>query len=121
MRAHQARWATVAALLWLGLGWGGGAEAGVVLTTPAGLNPGDSFRFVFVTDGTTGAISSNIADYNTFVNTQAGAATYNGSVVTWVAIGSTDAVNAIDNIGQQPINGVFLANGTKVATSTTTS
>ena len=56
--------------------------------------------------------STNIADYNSFVNTQAGGATYNGSVVSWDAIGSTPTVNAIDNIGQQPIAGVYLANGT---------
>ena len=46
--------------------------------------------------------------------------TYNGSVVSWDAIGSTPSVNAIDNIGQQAIAGVFLANGVEVTTTTTT-
>jgi PEP-CTERM motif len=114
--------ALAAAMLWIGLGAGGRVEAGgIVLNTPAGLSPGDSFRFAFVTDGTTGATSTNIADYNNFVNAQAGGATYNGSVVTWDAIATTSSVNAIDNIGQSPISGVYLANGTLVTTSTTIS
>ncbi len=54
------------------------------------------------------------------MNTQAGGATYNGSVVSWDAIGSTPSVNAIDNIGQQAIAGVFLATGDEVTTTTTT-
>ena len=88
-------------MLCIGYTGGGGAEAGgIALNTPAGLNPGDSFRFVFVTDGSTTAQSSNISDYDNFVQTQAGGATYNGAVVNWLAIGSTGTVNAIDHIGQ---------------------
>jgi PEP-CTERM motif len=56
--------------------------------------------------------------YNDFVNVQAGGATYNGSVVSWVAIGSTSTVNAIDNVGQS-MDPVYLADGTLVTTSTT--
>ncbi len=67
------------------------------------------------------ATSANIADYNNFVNAQAGGATYNGALVTWYAIASTSAESATDNIGQAPITGVYLANGTLVTTSTTTS
>ncbi len=48
------RLALATAMLWIGFGVGGPAEAsGIGLSTPAGLSPGDSFRFVFVTDGTT--------------------------------------------------------------------
>jgi hypothetical protein len=67
------RLALAAALLWIGFGVGGRAEAaGIALQTPPGLSPGDHFRFIFVvTDGTT-ATSANIADYNSFVNTHAG-------------------------------------------------
>jgi hypothetical protein len=121
MVTQARRLAIATALIWIGVGASVRVEAGgIALSTPAGLTPGESFRFVFVTDGTTTATSSNIADYNSFVNMQAGAATYNGSVVTWDAIGSTAAVNAIDNVGQQPIVGAFLADGTLVTTSTTT-
>ena len=66
------------------------------------------------------ATSSNIADYNNFVNAQAGGATYNGQVVTWVAIASTPTVNAIDNVGQTPALYTW-PDGTQVTTSTTTS
>ena len=34
---------------------------------PTGINAGDSFRLIFVTSTTRNAQSSNIADYNTFV------------------------------------------------------
>ena len=65
--------ALATAMLWVGFGVGGRAEAaGLALSTPAGLTPGESFQFIFVTDGTTLPTSSDIADYNTFVNNQAG-------------------------------------------------
>jgi hypothetical protein len=47
-------------------------RGGLILQTPAGLNPGDQFRFVFVTDGTTNATSSAISSYDAFVTAQAG-------------------------------------------------
>ena len=56
---------------------------------------------------------------NHFVTSQAGGATYNGSAVTFVAIGSTSTVNAIDNVGQSAAP-VYLADGTLVTSSTTT-
>ena len=93
---------------------------GITLSTPAGLCAGDSFRFVFVTDAFIFALSPNIGDYNQFVNTQAGGATYNGSIVSWVAIGSTPSVNAIDNVGVTATP-VYLADGTLVAPDTTSS
>ncbi len=122
MIMQQARQLSLAvAMIGMVLGSGGRTEAGGInLSTPAGLSPGDSFRFVFVTDGTTDATSTNIADYNAFVNAQAGGATYDGSVITWDAIASTSATAAIDNIGQT-LTPVYLADGTLVTTSTTTS
>jgi hypothetical protein len=111
--------ALAAAMLWIGSGAGGRVEAGgIALKTPAGLSYGESFRFVFITDGSTSGTSSNISAYNTFVNAQAGGATYNGSVVTWDAIGSTSRVNAIDNVGQTNTP-VYMADGTLVTSSTT--
>jgi hypothetical protein len=109
-----------AVLLLIGSGWVAPVHAGPILATPAGLAPGTHFRFVFVTDGTTTATSSNITDYDNFVNTQAGGATYNGSTVTWQAIGSTATVNAIDHITGPQTDPVYLATGIEVAASTTT-
>lgn len=95
------------------------------LSTPAGLNPGDTFRFVFVTKGTYGinpspgtitALSSDINVYNTFVNTAAAGATYGGAVVSWKAIGSTATVDARDNVGGFDTTvPVYLVDGTLVA------
>ncbi len=113
--------ALIAATIGLGMGAAGSAAAGgIVLTTPPGLLPGDTFRVVFETDGTTLPTSSNIDYYNTFVNTQAGSVTYDGQAVTFTAIGSTSTVNAIDNIPGSSSAPVYLVNGTEVASSTTT-
>ena len=113
--------ALATAMLWVGFGVGGRAEAaGLALSTPAGLTPGESFQFIFVTDGTTLSTSSDIADYNTFVNNQAGGATYNGTIIQWSAIGSTLTVSATANIGTNP-DPVYLVSGVEVAKSTTTS
>jgi hypothetical protein len=97
-------------------GW---AEAGTILQTPAGLNPGNHFRFVFVTDGIRDGTSTNIADYDSFVNGQADGAVYNGAAINWLAIGSTDSVDAIDHVGQANAP-VYLSDGTHVSSSTTT-
>ncbi len=48
----------------------------IALNTPAGLAPGDTFRFVFVSSDATTAESSDINDYNSFVNSEADGATY---------------------------------------------
>ena len=107
---------TFASILWFGMP----VRGGVILATPAGLQGGDQFRFVFLTPGSTQPFSSAIATYNSFVNAQAGGATYNGMAVTWSVIGSTFAVNAIDNIGQT-LTPVFLSDGTLVTSDTTSS
>ena len=96
------------------------AAAPVSINTPAGLNPGDRFRIAFVTGATTTGSSSDITSYNLFVNTAAGGATYNGSAVTFYAIGSTATVNAYDNIRSTTMNDpVYLAGGALVAPSIT--
>jgi hypothetical protein len=116
MRQHTRLFAIVAAFL-LGSGVGGRAEA-LFLQTPPGLNLGDHFRFVFVTDGIRDATSTNISDYDSFVNAQAGGATYDGLLVNWLAIGSTESVDAIDHIGQGTAP-VYLSDGTLVTPTTT--
>ena len=86
------------------------------IPTPAGLKPGDSFRFFFVTSGTRDASSSDISDYNSFVNTDAAGYTYQGNPINWLAVASTATVNARDNVGGYGSNApVYLANGTKIA------
>jgi len=98
------------------------ARAGLVLTTPTGLNPGDTFRFAFVTTGTINATSTNIATYNTFVNTDAAGATYGGSLVNWSAIASTTAVNTFTNTGSGLLtDSVYRTDGIKVANNTSRS
>ena len=70
---------------------------------PAGLQPGDKFRLIFVTDSTTAATETGIAYYNTFVQT---AAANNANLVNNVgnsfsshfrALATTGAAHAIEN------------------------
>ena len=102
--------------------WVQAARADLILTAPAGLQPGQQFQIVFVTDGTTPATSTSISDYNSFVNNDAdaqanGSVFYNGQLVTFSAIGSTSTVNATSNIGANSAP-VYLADGTLIADST---
>ena len=90
--------------------------APIEIKEPKGLQGGDQFRIIFVTPGTTNAVSSDISTYDAFVNLQAAGATYNGQVIHWSAIGSTATVDARDHIGQTS-SGVYLADGTQIATS----
>jgi hypothetical protein len=76
------------------------SSAGTIVTVPPGLAPGSQYRLVLVTADTYTATSSSIADYNSDVNTEANAVSALAAVgTTWLAIGSTATVNAIDNIG----------------------
>jgi hypothetical protein len=112
------RFTVLAGLVWVLQAMSPTLQAGPILSTPAGLTPGETFRFVFVTSGTTDATSANISDYDNFVNTQANGATYNGTTVSWLAIGSTASISAITHDGTNPgIQGVYLVNGTQIATS----
>lgn len=102
------------------------ARADLMIATPSGLNPGDQFRIVFLTVGTTQATSSDIGYYNTFVGNdainQAGgvgnSVVYGSTVLTWTAIASTNAISAITNIGSFGVP-VYLASGTRVTSSDT--
>ena len=124
------RCALAAAMLWLVFGAGGRAVADITITTPTGLSAGDTFRIVFVTDASTTATSTNIADYNTFVNndaiTQAGGpsnvVTYAGTTLTFNAIASTSSTDAIMNIGEHTTQNIpiYLASGTLVTSSDNT-
>lgn len=92
------------------------------LPTPAGLSPGDTFRFVFVTAGTASASTSNIIGYNMFIDANDGGSTYNGVEIDWFAVASTSSTDAYANLGGYQANQpVYLVNGTQVATDLTTS
>lgn len=93
----------------------------IELATPAGLNPGDTFRFAFVTSDYLQAVSTDIETYNTFVNTDAAGATYAGATVLWKVVGSTSAVNARDNVGGYGSSTpIYLVDGTRIANDLTT-
>lgn len=88
-----------------------------VLAVPRDLKPGDSYRIVFVTSKGRDAISSNIADYDSFVNAVANG---NGSMLktlnaSWLAIASTSTVDAFTHIGGTFSTGIYLLDGTLVA------
>jgi len=92
--------------------------AQAVLIAPSGLNPGDIYHWAFVTSTTRDATSTDIADYNTFVQNAANAGSLTaGSGLTWKAVASTDTVDARDNA---PVTGaVYLLDGRKVASGYT--
>jgi len=89
------------------------ASAAQAVIVPVGLNPGDTYHLVFVTSGGRDATSSDIDDYNDFVQAQAAlspAITGTDLGVQYFAIASTETVDAIDNA---PISGpVYLTDGT---------
>ena len=66
---------------------------------PSGIEPGEGYRLVFVTSETRDARSSDIEDYNTFVQGVADAAPVVGAWgFEWKAIASTRSIDALDNI-----------------------
>ena len=70
--------------------------------TPAGINPGDRFRLMFISSTQRDATSANIADYNTNVQTAAKnghSAMTDGCGNQFKVVGSTTAVNARDKAG----------------------
>lgn len=97
----------------------GFAAAGPIdLATPAGLNPGDKFRFLALTTDSTTATSTDISDYNSWVQRAFYGATYGGVTINWKAIGSTSSIDARDNVGgygslvpvYKPFTGTRIAN-----------
>ena len=69
MTTYPARPWIVAALLWFGLFAVGQCHGGdIILKTPAGLKVGEQFQFIFLTNNTTDATSTDIDTYNNFVN-----------------------------------------------------
>ena len=67
-RIARVRLLTMAVVLSLILG---SAAAAAPITVPTDLNPGDSYRLVFASSGARDYTSTNIADYNNFVQSAA--------------------------------------------------
>ena len=108
------------------LGISSAAQAAILLPS---LTPGSQYRLVFVTSGTRNATSTNIADYNQFVNNAAQASTnlntalttagLTPSAINWTAIGSTATVNARLNTLTQASDTsvpIYRVDGAQVAT-----
>ena len=93
---RRAAWAILPALFVLLAG----ASHAAAIVVPTGLNPGATYRIIFVTSTMRDGSSGNIADYNSFVtdgaNLDAGLA---GLGTTWKALASTPTVNALVNAG----------------------
>ena len=89
---------------------------------PAGLAPGDQFRIIFLSSTTRDALSTAIADYNTFVQGRAAAghAAIQPYSSGFKVVGCTQAVDARDNTGTTYTSmdkgvPIYWLNGIKVA------
>jgi hypothetical protein len=89
------------------------------ITVPPAVTPGSTYRLIFVTAGTIQATSPDIATYNAFVTAQANSnAALAALNTTWSAIGSTDTVSALDNIGGTDSTEIYNLAGTLIADGT---
>ncbi|HEV2984431.1 MAG TPA: PEP-CTERM sorting domain-containing protein [Vicinamibacterales bacterium] len=85
------------------------------IAIPPGLAPGSTYFLTFVTAGVHDAVSSNIADYDAFVSSEANLDPALAALgTTWKAIGSTTTVDASDHVGVTAP--VYNLNGQQVAT-----
>lgn len=99
------------------------AWATSVFDAPTGLAPGSYYRLMFITTDTTDGTSSSIADYNSFVTSEA---EQNSLLPTtsWTAIVSTPTTNAIDNTDGGSTSSaaytsdpIYMVDGTEVVAS----
>jgi hypothetical protein len=80
---------------------------------PQGLNPGDMYYLAFITRGQRDATSSDIADYDAFVQGQAAlnpALTGTDLGVMWRALGSTPSVSALAHLALEEFP-IYLLDG----------
>lgn len=97
------------------------SEAGLILDPIAwGLAPGDTFRLILPTLGTTAATSTSISTYDTFVNGQyLNLITYQGSALSWQAVGETSSsaarYDATRYSSQADLTKIFNLNGERVS------
>jgi len=104
------------------------AEASTItLATPAGLQPGDTFRYMFVTNSVTTPASTSINNYDSLVSSEVSyfGVEYNGVPITGCrAVVSTEATSARQHIAitETPsFRGIYNAIGEQIATSQTSS
>ncbi len=71
---------------------------GAVIVTPSDLAPGANYYLVMITGSVFTGASSNIADYDAFVNSEVAQNT-DLAGITWKALGSTSTVSARDHLG----------------------
>lgn len=84
---------------------------------PPGLNPGDSYRILVVTQAMRDATSANIADYDAFVQADVAASPLASISTNWRALASTPGVEAYAHTETDPNNQgvpVYLPNGIKI-------
>ncbi len=87
-------------------------------TQPVGLQPGEQYRILFVTDSSRDATSSDIADYDSLVTADADAAPELTTLNTsWRAVASTPSVDAIVHTGMDTGSGVpiYRPDGIRIA------
>lgn len=81
----------------------GQSFANDLVLQPTDLEPGDQYRLLFTTSAVRDATSSDIDDYNDFVQSVADAAPVVGSWgIEWRAVAQTRRVSGRDNTGIQP-------------------
>jgi hypothetical protein len=81
----------------------------VPITLPSGLNPGDQYRLAFVTSSTRDALSTNIADYNNFVDALGDTAIASDWKVAWMNLAWRRPKQSRDNISNGGLAGTLLA------------
>jgi hypothetical protein len=98
--------------------WQTGAISGAIITVPPDLQPGDQYRLVFVSSTTRTAESTNINDYNEFVDRLAGSVPDLEELsASWKAIASTAGIDASANIGSGFVP-IYRLDGKRVVNST---
>jgi len=94
------------------------------ITLPPGLAPGTEYRILFFTSATQQATSDDISTYNALVTAAANAVPELAALgVTWTVLGSTAAVNALDNAALDPADTTtqfFNTRGERIAVGVTT-
>lgn len=77
---------------------------GALVTVPPGLNPGDSYRLVFVSDGAIDARSDQINDYDSLIALEAAAVpALNVLGTSWRALASTQFASARGHTETDPV------------------
>ncbi len=99
---------------------GGRVASAAIVTEPAGLNPGDQYRLIFVTSTTTTATDTSAAYYNTFVDNLAQSVPELASLgVTWKVLGNLNGADPQVNTGTTGSDAIptYRLDGTVFATS----